>query len=515
MRIIQTFWTQDNFEKTIEMKGGWLSNESFYMCWALSCLNAKKYYGNIELYTDEGGYELLINQMKLPYDKVHIVFNKEVATKIPKMLWSLSKIYTYGLQEEPFIHIDGDFIFWEKIDFENKLLFQNLESNETTYKSIYNYLVSKKQDLIENKFLNSINTEYTNKASNMGIFGCKDVLFSKQYSNNVFDFISSLDISEFDDYLNSLNIFIEQYYVFHLCTQNNFTYNTIHPDVEDYRSNVKGGFFNQPDSNNSFNHFLGNSKRYEDINDYVVKKLKEYYPDDYKRIEEITAKNISIEYYHMCDKNKFIDLDKINFEFNKKLNKFNINISTQFNDDFNTFYKTKHSYLDKISSNEYINIDKITILKKELWKDDNLNNFKIKFSNNVLGIKNYFYPWDLVFDNVKHDLTSYNLIPFLKLNDTTLETKNFYCVFHKAPFQKTIASFWVKDITAYIVTRILNNNYQSLDEIINQTEKLLKTKKDSNREYIKSILAELFLKLYNYGLIEIHIAESVDSNSTV
>ena len=101
------------------------------------------------------------------------------------MLWSLSKIYTYGLQEEPFIHIDGDFIFWEKIDFENKLLFQNLESNETTYKSIYNYLVSKKQDLIENKFLDSINTEYTNKASNMGIFGCKDVSFSKQYSKNV------------------------------------------------------------------------------------------------------------------------------------------------------------------------------------------------------------------------------------------------------------------------------------------------------------------------------------------
>lgn len=72
-----------------------------------------------------------------------------------------------------------------------------------------------------------------------------------------------------------------------------------------------------------------------------------------------------------------------------------------------------------------------------------------------------------------------------------------------------------KHYTAYIVTRILNNNYQSLDEIINQTEKLLKTKKDSNHEYIKSILAELFLKLYNYGLIEIHITESVDSNITV
>ncbi len=52
MKIVHTYWTPNKIEKAINNKGGWLTNEAHYMSWALSCLNAKKLYNKIELYTD-------------------------------------------------------------------------------------------------------------------------------------------------------------------------------------------------------------------------------------------------------------------------------------------------------------------------------------------------------------------------------------------------------------------------------------------------------------------------------
>ena len=77
MKIIHTFWTQNKNMNPLLNKGGWLTNEAHFMCWALSCLNAKKYYGSIELFTDEEGYDLFVNKLQLPYDKVNVIFDKK------------------------------------------------------------------------------------------------------------------------------------------------------------------------------------------------------------------------------------------------------------------------------------------------------------------------------------------------------------------------------------------------------------------------------------------------------
>ena len=114
------------------------------MCWALSCLNAKKIYGNIELYTDTVGKKILIDKLNLPYDRVHLVFdNNDFMDSLPNELWAISKIYTYSLQNEPFIHVDGDFILWENLDFQKDITCQNLELNFDLYKDIYNALLKK------------------------------------------------------------------------------------------------------------------------------------------------------------------------------------------------------------------------------------------------------------------------------------------------------------------------------------------------------------------------------------
>lgn len=507
MRIIQTFWTQNNKANSILIKGGWLSNEAFYMCWALSCLNAKKHYGNIELYTDKGGYDVLIKQFNLPYDKVHIVFTDEISKKIPEKLWSLSKIYTYSLQKEPFIHIDGDFIFWEKINFDNKLLFQNLEKNDIIYKNSYDFIKSVNNKIEKKSFAECVNTPYISRAVNMGIFGCKDTSFSKQYSHNVFQFVDFLKSGEIDnDQLTSLNIFIEQYYVHYLCKQKEIKYNTIHPEILEKTPIPNNIFFDRPNSYVPFNHFLGNSKRFEQIDNYVAQKLHLLYPQYYKRIYEVINNKLNMEFFYFNKRNKKIDVQKIHTFFNQKLSAYKVNLSNQFEEDFISFYNKKHSLLNEIvdKQNNKPSIKKIKIDKK-FFESNAPEDIKIKLTNYIFEIKKYYYPWDLVFDNVKNDLNNGNLSPFLVLDNKVLNEKKFYCLFYLSNFQNSISTFWVKDIVAFIVIRILSNKYQNLTKINNLIKTALNIKTISDFEKTKSVLTDFLIKLYYYDLIQIKI----------
>ncbi len=68
MKIVQTLWIPEG-PTPIAFGAGWLSPEYHWMSWALSCLLLRQQYADVELYTSETGYELLINQFKLPYTR--------------------------------------------------------------------------------------------------------------------------------------------------------------------------------------------------------------------------------------------------------------------------------------------------------------------------------------------------------------------------------------------------------------------------------------------------------------
>lgn len=91
MKIIQSFWSGG---KDILLDSfGWHTSQAHLMAWALSCLNIRKFYGDVELYTDKQGYEMFINQLHLPYSNVHIIL--EELKPYPKELWALAKIKAY------------------------------------------------------------------------------------------------------------------------------------------------------------------------------------------------------------------------------------------------------------------------------------------------------------------------------------------------------------------------------------------------------------------------------------
>ncbi|MCI1683929.1 MAG: hypothetical protein LKI39_15455 [Bacteroides sp.] len=126
-KIVQSYWTEAYRSSP---NRGWAFRETHYMSWALSCLQLKQFYDEVELVTDSEGAELLINKLHLPYTSCKTTLDK-LSGKNPA-LWTLGKIAAYEEQEKPFIHVDGDIYIWKP--FPNRIenagiLAQNVEKN--------------------------------------------------------------------------------------------------------------------------------------------------------------------------------------------------------------------------------------------------------------------------------------------------------------------------------------------------------------------------------------------------
>ena len=109
MKFIQTFHI-DSEKNPFRYPFGWVAPEYHLMGWALSCLQLQKVYGKVSLFANSPAVYLLVDTLQLPYTDVQVTHDK--LTLIHTDLWALPKIYTYSLQERPFLHVDGDvFIF--------------------------------------------------------------------------------------------------------------------------------------------------------------------------------------------------------------------------------------------------------------------------------------------------------------------------------------------------------------------------------------------------------------------
>ena len=73
MKIVQTFWSGG--ANPLEKAYGWPLPEYNMMSWVLSCLFLLNDYDQVELYTDQRGYDVLIEKLHLPYTAVHVVYD--------------------------------------------------------------------------------------------------------------------------------------------------------------------------------------------------------------------------------------------------------------------------------------------------------------------------------------------------------------------------------------------------------------------------------------------------------
>lgn len=209
MRMIQTFWTAG--QDPLKYAFGWTQPEHNLLSWALSCLSLRKHYNEVELYTDSAGYHILIEELKLPYTKAHVIFDDFDC--LPRH-WALSKIKTYALQTEPFLHVDGDLYVskpFEKKILEAALVTQNREIGTGYYRHMMDGVLQL-ENLCLPEYIRKGLQEVSVASYNMGVFGGHDVTFIHKYCDKVFDFIRDNRINDAqckNSWVNC-NVFFEQ-----------------------------------------------------------------------------------------------------------------------------------------------------------------------------------------------------------------------------------------------------------------------------------------------------------------
>lgn len=283
MKIIQTFWCDEaEITSPLEIKAGWASCEYHWMSWALSCHLLRRHYNRVELYTNEMGKRILIDLLKLPYTDVHVVFDNSF--KIHSQLFSLAKIKTYGLQKEPFLHVDGDVFLWKPLPkslLNSQLIASNLELNLFFNKEILDEVESNFSFIPE--YLKGISSNNEIYASNAGILGGSDISFFNKYCRIAEQIITGNKSQIKLVKVHGLNWLIEQISFFYLAKQEEIPISYLvnepvrHPLYQDYWQFADIPYVD-------IVHPVGGCKREQYVLDHLSKRVRLDFPHVYYKI---------------------------------------------------------------------------------------------------------------------------------------------------------------------------------------------------------------------------------------
>lgn len=317
MKIIQSFWSGGL--KDLRYNRGWLSYEYHWLGWILSCNQLRKFYNDVELYTDAFGYEILIEKLRLPYTKVHVVLDE--MNKYPKDLWAIAKIKTYELQDEPFLHIDGDVFIWNKFPDElmrGGLIAQNLENTTDYYREMWND-IAPHLSLIPQEIYN-YHKGLSNLGCNMGIIGGNNIEFIQEYTKKSFEFVDNNREAWGDFNLFNFNIFFEQELFYEMSVLQNKPISYLFDEVWGDNSYLGLGNFQDVPHKRFYLHLLGNFKRRLSICKFLEGYILKEYPEFYLNLKKLIP-----EKFEHFDK----EISDYNFSTNdnqRLVNKFMENI---------------------------------------------------------------------------------------------------------------------------------------------------------------------------------------------
>jgi hypothetical protein len=289
MKIIHSYWSKPTFAKSSSKyedrkNGGWTEKKYNYMSWALSCLKFKKYYGYIELITDQVGNELLIDKLKLPYDNVEIKL--DTLNDFPHDLWAVSKLLCYTLQDDPFMHVDGDVYIWDKMEsIANKpLVAQNEDYDLIYYYDVWKDLLNN-FDYIPNFMIDDIKNQKVIRAANAGVFGGTDVAFIKDFAYEALDFLEQNKQAFNKVNLGSSVLIYEQYLFSSLARKYRKEVTYLFPNMDRAYAQITN-FIKSP-RKVKYVHAVGNAKENKNIGAMMANCLMVEFPEYYYYIQEL------------------------------------------------------------------------------------------------------------------------------------------------------------------------------------------------------------------------------------
>jgi hypothetical protein len=268
--------------------GGWLDQKYHMMSWAYSCLQLRKFYRNVSLVTDKLGYELLIRQLKLPYTDVKVELDR-LNHHNPE-LWSMGKVYSYSLQEKPFIHVDGDAYIWKEFPekFSNAdLVAQHLEHNYLYYRRIMDDLVARNSYIPECVY-RVCNAENEINAYNAGVLGGNNMHFFKVYVREVEKFVEENSVPSPGLPMGMLNAYFEQHLFY--CIARNMQLKVAcitdetDQDALDHLLKATSQFAKAPHHVNYIHLFGGDRKLNAEVCGLLEKLIQADYPEYHRRI---------------------------------------------------------------------------------------------------------------------------------------------------------------------------------------------------------------------------------------
>jgi hypothetical protein len=289
MRLIQSFWSKNNPD-FLTASFGWLAPEYHLMSWALSILKINEFYKGTTFYCDSAAAKILIDALQLPYNEV--VCNMDTLNKkVHPDLWALPKIHTYSIQEQPFLHLDGDVYIWKKFDealMKSPLIAQNLdilEGFENIMKGLETTAAYIPKCIIENRIVEPKVATY-----NAGIMGGSDVAFYKDFTEEAFRFIKK-NTSCFNAIdINGFNVMFEQYLFYVMTKERNLPVGVLFDFLVSDQGYVGFGDFDRIPYQKQFIHLMGDYKRTPQNCQQMASQLLFEYPEYYYKILELYKK---------------------------------------------------------------------------------------------------------------------------------------------------------------------------------------------------------------------------------
>jgi hypothetical protein len=442
MKIVQTFWSgNQTAEHYLHNKAGWLSAEYHWMSWALSILQLRNFYDDVELITDDVGKHILIDVLKLPYTSVRTDL-QTVLTSYPNDLWALAKIFAYSLQKEPFLHIDGDVYIWKKFDSHIEkadLVAQNFEISFPFYSSPLK--------IMEREFLNvpacmldELAKSEKIYSSNAGVMGGNKFDFFETFKQEVFDFIDcnhqNLDKVPY----NHINICVEQFYFYCLSKQKNIEISYVINNEGQFDPTYPGfANFQFVPYQTWYIHLMAEYKRQEVVVRHLAKRLQKDYPSYYYAILKI-CQNAGLTLHNQV---------------------YNLPELSPRNFDYHYFEKIRDNFQSFDLSNPCHGYGKAMASYKEIEK---------LFSNEITEILQQKIVLDIdtqiieeLEPQLKQKLIVYNLIYHLKQE---FELDNLGMILHDAFSEPKMILDGIKEMTGYFENNDIMTNFDSFQNIV-------------------------------------------------
>jgi len=171
----------------------------------------------------------------VPFNEVHEI-KKEEIENIPKCIWSMSKFIAISKMNEPFLHVDLDFLFFK---MDKSILNKNILCFHTEYTEDLSIKRIQKLMHIQPKNINNIEQI----SYNCAIIGGNNFNFLKKIANEILTYISKNKYFIDTIYENNLNnniphglfpVLVEQVWMFQLFKFHNEDFYTyLNSDLRD------------------------------------------------------------------------------------------------------------------------------------------------------------------------------------------------------------------------------------------------------------------------------------------